>query len=91
MVGSQDHQTQIWKGVIQGPFHHSLVQIGPVASEFGVISSRLKRVLEKFIDLDQTGFISGRYIGDNIRLIYDMSKNMVFELLVSFGIQMVKY
>jgi hypothetical protein len=22
--------------------------------------------------LDQTGFISGRYIGDNIRLIYDM-------------------
>ena len=58
---------------------------------FGVISSRLKRVLEKLIDLDQTGFISGRYIGDNIRLIYDMSKNMVFELLVSFGIQMVKY
>ena len=91
MVGSQDHRTQIWKEVIQGPFHQSLVQIGPVASEFGVISSRLKRVLEKLIDLDQTGFISGRYIGDNIRLIYDMSKNMVFELLVSFGIQMVKY
>ena len=91
MVESQDHRTQFWKGVIQGPFYQSLVQIGPVASEFGVISSRLKRVLEKFIDLDQTGFISGRYIGDNIRLIYDMSKNMVFELLVSFGIQMVKY
>jgi hypothetical protein len=66
LVGSQDHQTQIWKGVIQGPFHQSLVQIGPVASEFGVISSRLKRFLEKLIDLDQTGFISGRYIGVNI-------------------------
>ena len=38
----------------------------------GVIASRLKRVLEKLIDLDQTGFMSGRYIGDNIRLIYDM-------------------
>ena len=38
----------------------------------GVIASRLKRVPEKLIDLDQTGFISGRYIGDNIRLIYDM-------------------
>ena len=43
------------------------IQIGS-----GVIASRLKRVLEKLIDLDQTGFISGRYIGDNIRLIYDM-------------------
>jgi hypothetical protein len=38
----------------------------------GIIASRLKRVLKKLIDLDQTGFISGRYIGDNIRLIYDM-------------------
>jgi hypothetical protein len=43
------------------------IQIGS-----GVIASRLKRVLEKLIDLDQTGFITGRYIGDNIRLIYDM-------------------
>jgi hypothetical protein len=43
------------------------IQIGS-----GVIASRLKRVLEKLIDLDQTGFIIGRYIGDNIRLIYDM-------------------
>ena len=38
----------------------------------GVIASRLNRHLGKLIDLDQTGFISGRYIGDNIRLIYDM-------------------
>jgi hypothetical protein len=33
LVGSRDHRTQIWKGAIQGPFHQSLVQIGPVASE----------------------------------------------------------
>ena len=33
MVGSRDHRTQFWKGAIQGPFHQSLVQIGPVASE----------------------------------------------------------
>jgi hypothetical protein len=26
-------QTQIWKGAIQGPFHQSLVAIGPVVSE----------------------------------------------------------
>jgi hypothetical protein len=33
LVGSRDHRTQIWKGAIQGPFHQSLVQIGPVVSE----------------------------------------------------------
>jgi uncharacterized membrane protein YagU involved in acid resistance len=29
LVGSRDHRTQFWKGAIQGPFHQSLVQIGP--------------------------------------------------------------
>ena len=33
LVGSRDHWTHLWKGAIQGPFHQSLVQIGPVASE----------------------------------------------------------
>jgi hypothetical protein len=33
LVGSRDHRTQFWKGAIKGPFHQSLVQIGPVASE----------------------------------------------------------
>jgi hypothetical protein len=33
LVGSRDHRTQFWKEAIQGPFHQSLVQIGPVASE----------------------------------------------------------
>jgi hypothetical protein len=33
LVGSLDHRTQFWKGAIQGPFHQSLVAIGPVVSE----------------------------------------------------------
>jgi hypothetical protein len=33
LVGSRDHWTQFWKGAIQGPFHQSLVAIGPVISE----------------------------------------------------------
>ena len=33
LVGSRDQRTQIWKGTIQGPFHQSLVAIGPVVSE----------------------------------------------------------
>ena len=33
LVGSRDHRAQFWKGAIQGPFHQSLVAIGPVVSE----------------------------------------------------------
>jgi hypothetical protein len=33
LVGSRDHRTKNYKGAIQGPFHHSLVAIGPVVSE----------------------------------------------------------
>ena len=33
LAGSRDHRTQIWKGVIQGSFHQSLVEIGSVVSE----------------------------------------------------------
>ena len=31
--GGRGCRTQFWKGPTQGPFHQSLVQIGPVASE----------------------------------------------------------
>lgn len=34
-----------------------------------VIANRLKLVLPKVIDSDQTGFLKGRFIGENIRLI----------------------
>ena len=37
-----------------------------------VISNRLKSVLQNLIHEDQKGFISGRFIGVNIRLIYDV-------------------
>lgn len=36
------------------------------------IAERLKTVLSKLINEDQTGFISGRFIGENIRLLYDV-------------------
>ena len=36
------------------------------------IANRLKNVLNNIIYQDQKGFISGRYIGENIRLIYDI-------------------
>ena len=38
----------------------------------GIISNRIKKVLHKIISEDQTGFIAGRYIGENTRLIYDI-------------------
>ena len=36
------------------------------------IANRLKSILSKLINDDQTGFVKNRFIGDNIRLIYDM-------------------
>ena len=38
----------------------------------GVLSGRMKSVLPKLINEDQKGFISGRFISDNTRVIYDI-------------------
>ena len=40
-----------------------------------VITERLKKVLPKLINKVQTGFMTNRYTGDNIRLIYDSLVN----------------
>ena len=36
-----------------------------------MVANRLKRVLPSIINEDQTGFISGRFIGENTRMVYD--------------------
>ena len=41
----------------------------------GAIANSLKQVLDIIICKDQTGFIKGRYIGENTRLIYDLMNN----------------
>ena len=37
-----------------------------------VIAERMKLFLPKLIDPDQTGYVAGRYIGENLRLIADI-------------------
>ena len=36
------------------------------------IAARIKTVLPKIIHKDQKGFMKGRYIGENLRLLYDV-------------------
>ena len=43
------------------------------------ISNRLKTVLPKLIHEDQTGFLKNRFIGDNVRLIYDIISYLTSE------------
>jgi exonuclease III len=38
----------------------------------GVIANRIKTCMDHLIHYDQTGFIKGRYIGENTRLIFDI-------------------
>ena len=51
-----------------------------------ILANRLKQVLDKLIHPDQKGFVEGRFIGENIRLTYDIidhcNKNKINGLIV---------
>ena len=40
--------------------------------ESAVIANGIRKVLDKLISGEQKGFISGRFIGENVRTIYDI-------------------
>jgi len=37
-----------------------------------LLANRLKKVIDKLIDHDQTGYLKGRYIGENLRTVTDI-------------------
>ena len=55
------------------------------------IANRIRSVLPSIIDRDQTGFMKGRFIGDNTRLTYDLLQELKKEnqraLFVSLDIE----
>ena len=57
----------------------------------GSIAQRIKQILNTIISSDQIGFIPGRYIGENTRLIYDLmdytEENNVPGLLLLIGFE----
>ena len=57
----------------------------------GTIANRLKVVLQKIIDTCQSAYLKGRFIGDNIRMIYDiiqlMKEKQASGILLSLDIE----
>ena len=45
----------------------------------GVIANRIKGVLNTIIHENQKGFLSGRFIGENTRLMYDIISHMEYQ------------
>ena len=43
------------------------------------LAKRIENVLPKLVHSDQTGFMKGRYIGENIRLTYDLMEHTMAE------------
>ena len=43
------------------------------------LAKRIENVLPKLVHSNQTGFMKGRYIGENIRLIYDVMEYTMVE------------
>ena len=62
-------------GSVRYPTHYKQIVsllnvIYKIAS--GCIANRLKQVLPHLIHENQKGFLKGRFIGENIRLLYDI-------------------
>ena len=48
------------------------------------LALRLQKVIPKIINTDQVGYIKGRYIGENIRTLFDLINHAKFEQLEAY-------
>jgi len=50
-----------------------------------VLATRMKKILDNIINNDQTGFLKGRYIGENVRLLLDIIEYTNLENIPGFA------
>ena len=48
------------------------------------LAKRLQKVIPKIINTDQVGYIKGRYIGENIRTLFDLINHAKIEKLEAY-------
>ena len=85
LVGRRDHRTQFWKGAIQGPFHQSLVAIGPVVSEEKIKMWNVEDGRRTKSDDNSSHGLKARW-AKKVHLIFQWEYNNICILIKVYGL-----
>ena len=71
-IGAKSYDTSLITALTKLATDYSTQRNFKIASK--AIAMRIEPMLQKLVHPDQTGFVKGRYIGENIRLIYSYTQ-----------------